>query len=132
MLKDAFDQGKHDSGAYLPVWFRAMLYAIKEIGIPSLLVLVAIGWTSGFIPLKPLDSLTNSIKEHDDRTIKTSDRQQWLNEQRLEVDRKTAEALAALAKSTIRAEQRAAVVECYNRFPFAKEAMALKECLGQR
>jgi len=86
---------------------RAQLVAalINQIGATTILLAVAVGWASGWIPFKPLDQISADVRTHEvsmQALVKTSENQ----------ESKTILILERLSIAIARMDRRAQIVDC--------------------
>src|SRR5262245_6181640 len=88
---------------------RAFGLAVKEVGFPAIMLAVALGWLTGWLPFRPLEVTHARLIEHDSRL------EAW-NRSRERTDETIAAALDRASKALERIERRDRLVDCLTRF----------------
>jgi hypothetical protein len=99
---------------------------IRDVGFPMAMVAIFVGWATGWIPLRPIDSMTKttenlsaSLAEHDKRVVQAQ-------EARLAIDKSMAESIQRFTLIAERMERQQRLTYCLNTF---KDPMLRRDCL---
>jgi len=78
---------------------------VNQVGATTILLGVAVGWASGWIPFKPLEQINADVRTHDAAMQATT-------RNRENAESKTVLILERLASAITRMDRRAQIVDC--------------------